>query len=219
MWHYECSNAQCVRQRIFEDTVEPMGLQHCRSTCNFTVGAVDIWPLPTGTIQTSSAEIHWSQINSNAVQFRAVNVNSGNDFWEVNQQRFLRQIRAKMPNDSLPLGNAEAYAVQIDIVVESNDVKLYIQVDEAYTLSVNLADGAIVARIESTTIFGARHALESLAQLFIYDDVTDRLLVRHEITFSDAPVYRHRGASLDTARNFFSVDSIKRLIGKWKSQS
>lgn len=189
-----------------------MGLQQCRSTCNHTNG-VDLWPMPTGTVETNSA-IRLSQINSNGLRFRAINVNSGNDFWEVNQERLLRQIRAKMPNDSIPLGNAEAYSVQIDIIAESNDVKLYIQVDETYTLSVNLVSGDIVARIQSKTVFGARHALESLAQLIIYDDVTDRLFIRHEIQFSDGPVYHHRGVSLDTSRNYFSVENIKRLIGK-----
>lgn len=213
MWHYECTNSQCVKQRIGEDTVEPIGLSQCRATCRHVAGGIDLWPLPTGTVETNS-DIRWSQINSNAIRFRSVNVNSGSDFWEVNQERFLRQIRAKMPNDSLALDNAEAYNVQIDIIVESNDVKLYIQVDETYELSVNLVSGNIVARIESNTIFGARHALESLAQLVIYDDVTDRLLVRHEIRFSDGPVYRHRGVSLDTSRNYFSVENIKRLIGK-----
>lgn len=212
MWYYECTNSQCVKQLIREDIAEPMGLQQCRSTCNHT-GGLDLWPLPTGTVETNAA-ISLSQINSNALRFRSVNVNSGSDFWEVNQERLLRQIRAKMPNDTIPNGNAEVYSVQIDIIVESNDVKLYIQVDETYTLSVNLVGGDIVARIESNTIFGARHALESLAQLIIYDDVTNRLLVRHEIRFSDGPVYHHRGVSLDTSRNYFSVENIKRLIGK-----
>ena len=31
---------------------------------------------------------------------------------------------------------------------------------------------------------------------------------------SDGPVYPHRGISLDTARNYITVESIKRTIGK-----
>lgn len=213
MWHYECRSSQCVKQLITDDTTEPMGLLHCRTTCNHTE-SVDLWPIPTGTIETNSA-VRLSQINSNSLQFRAVNVNSGNDFWIENEQRFLKQILAKLPNDAMLLDNSEAHSVYIDIQVESSDIKLYIQVDETYTLSVNLISGDIVARIESNTIFGARHAIESLAQLIIYDDLTDRLLIRHEVRFNDGPVYYHRGVSLDTNRNYFSVENIKRLIGEF----
>lgn len=201
-----------MKQLIQEETVDPIGLNQCRATCNHTDG-VDVWPMPTGTTDTYGM-VRLTQINSNAMHFRTVNVITGNDFWEVNQQRLYQQIRAKWANNTEPLGNANAHVTNIDIVVASNDLQLKVNVDETYTLSVNLVENAIVARIEANTIFGARHAIESLAQLIIYDDVTDRLMIRHEIRFSDGPAYHHRGVLLDTSRNYFKVDTIKRLIGK-----
>lgn len=197
---------------ILEETVDPIGLHHCRATCNHTNG-IDIWPIPTGDTETYGL-VRLTQINSNNLHIRTVNLNTGNDFWEVNQQRLYQQVRAKWSNNTEPFGNANGHSIFIDINVASNDMQLKVNVDETYTLSVNLVGNDIIARIEANTIFGARHAIDSLAQLIIYDDVTDRLLIRHEITFSDGPAYHHRGISLDTSRNFFTVDTLKRLLGK-----
>ena len=38
--------------------------------------------------------------------------------------------------------------------------------------------------------------------------------MRQVTEISDGPVYPHRGISLDTARNYVTVENIKRTIGK-----
>ena len=68
------------------------------------------------------------------------------------------------------------------------------------------------AKIQSPTFFGSRHALETLGQLITYDDVSGDLVVISSANITDAPAYPYRSVVLDTARNFFSVASIKRTL-------
>lgn len=55
--------------------------------------------------------------------------------------------------------------------------------DESYMLKVqpffhgNDNANRINVTIRANTFFGARHALETLTQLFVYDDIRDHLLV------------------------------------------
>lgn len=72
--------------------------------------------------------------------------------------------------------------------------------------------------MSAETVYGARHGLESFSQL-IAADIPDNV-DEHKCTLrivsgakvKDHPVYKHRGLLLDTARNFFSTDDIKRTI-------
>ena len=66
--------------------------------------------------------------------------------------------------------------------------------------------------ITASTYFGARHGLETLIQLIAYDDDTGSLATVARASVHDKPTYPYRGIMLDTARNFYSVDSIKRII-------
>ena len=68
------------------------------------------------------------------------------------------------------------------------------------------------ARIASPTFFGARHGLETLGQLIAYDDVSGDLMIVSSANITDVPAYPYRSLVLDTARNFFSVESIKRTL-------
>lgn len=69
--------------------------------------------------------------------------------------------------------------------------------------------------INSDTIFGARHGLETLLQLVAPYRVHGRrlgLVMVANAQIRDKPFYRHRGLLLDTARNFLPVDVIKKQL-------
>lgn len=104
-----------------------------------------------------------------------------------------------------------------------------------------LADHKDRLQIEITakSFYGARHGLSTLQQLIWYDDEEDMLRILNKAHIKDAPKFRYiklknylpssyrltlnafmkkknsyRGLMLDTSRNYFTVDSIKRaLIG------
>lgn len=157
----------------------------------------------------TGGRVQFADIQPTQLHFRSVNIQPSSDFWQINQQRFGQQINAKVPDLNLTFFGV---SVQIDINVRSAEDRLLVGTNETYSVRITKDENLIVL-IEAETIFGARHGLESVAQLIVYDDVQQRLLMRYGVEFSDGPAYGHRGVSLDTARNYFHVDSIKRMIG------
>ena len=66
-----------------------------------------------------------------------------------------------------------------------------------------------VRRIAATNYYGARHALETLFQLVVWDEVEGNFIILDRADISDWPEFPHRGISVDTARNFIPVENIK----------
>lgn len=98
--------------------------------------------------------------------------------------------------------------------IQSDNAALNQHTDEHYHMEAYENTGVVIVKIRAETIFGARHALETLAQLIIYDNIRNELQVVSDFEIEDRPVFAHRGFLLDTSRNYFPVDSIKRTIGK-----
>lgn len=63
--------------------------------------------------------------------------------------------------------------------------------------------------IEAANFFGARHGLETLSQLVIYDDLRGQLQIASDVFISDAPVYPYRGVLVDTSRNYITVKVLE----------
>lgn len=70
----------------------------------------------------------------------------------------------------------------------------------------------VTVRINSSTIFGVRHGLETFGQLMTADRCNAGLLLVKAARIEDRPIYRHRGLLLDTARNFIPLNDIKRTL-------
>lgn len=85
-------------------------------------------------------------------------------------------------------------------------------------LKFSIAEGNVVVHVSAETMYGARHALESFSQL-VAGDIPDSI-EEHKCTLrivsgakvKDHPVFKHRGFLLDTSRNFFPIEDIKRTI-------
>jgi hexosaminidase len=83
---------------------------------------------------------------------------------------------------------------------------------ENYEIQIESGDGEINIKIISDTFFGFRHSLETLSQLIVYDNIENNYKILSSCTIQDNAQFKHRGLTLDTSRNFFSVESIKRTI-------
>lgn len=70
----------------------------------------------------------------------------------------------------------------------------------------------MTATIKAQNFYGTRHAFETLSQLIIYDEVKNEILIVSGCEITDEPKFKHRGISLDTSRNFYPVEVIKRTI-------
>ncbi|KZC13638.1 Chitooligosaccharidolytic beta-N-acetylglucosaminidase [Dufourea novaeangliae] len=97
--------------------------------------------------------------------------------------------------------------------LENSNVKLTIDTDESYTLAVTQVDKAVLnATITAKSYFGARHGVETLSQLIVFDDLRNQIQIPSEVSISDRPVYPYRGVLLDTSRNFIDKSTILRTI-------
>lgn len=74
------------------------------------------------------------------------------------------------------------------------------------------SDGNVHALITATNFYGARNGLETLSQLIVYDNIRNEILIVGSVEITDEPKYPYRGLLMDTARNFFSLESIKRTL-------
>ncbi|XP_018025934.1 chitooligosaccharidolytic beta-N-acetylglucosaminidase [Hyalella azteca] len=86
--------------------------------------------------------------------------------------------------------------------------------DEKYALVVttDLCSQTSTANITAKTFFGARHGLETLAQLIDYEEIEKKLMIVNSADIKDEPAFPYRGLMLDTSRNFITVEAIKRTI-------
>lgn len=81
-----------------------------------------------------------------------------------------------------------------------------------------ITEGQITVYIIGETVYGVRHALETLTQLVAPEksnysnEKKCGLQIVTGARIRDRPVYRHRGLLLDTSRHFIPMTDIKRTI-------
>jgi hexosaminidase len=83
--------------------------------------------------------------------------------------------------------------------------KLEFTEDESYSLTVSSDQ----ITINSTTDFGAFHALETLYQLV---EIADEEYIVNSCKITDKPRFAYRGLMLDVSRHFLNVDDVKKQI-------
>lgn len=87
------------------------------------------------------------------------------------------------------------------------------------------AVNSVTVNIRAETVYGARHGLETLSQLVARVPAPlggggrghssprkHMLIMATNVRLSDAPIFRHRGLMLDTARNFLPLYAMKRTL-------
>lgn len=96
----------------------------------------------------------------------------------------------------------------IQVQVTTDNMTLGLDTDESYQLTVFYTGFVTVV---ASTAYGAVRGLETLSQLVDYDPPSGNFYAMvGEIT--DVPVFRHRGALLDTSRHFLPLSSIIAFI-------
>lgn len=209
MWTWVCANSRCEKQEKPRGTTESVSLE----TCNMLCGSTQFWPQPTGPMHLSSIYVtfHMQQL-----RFEIAAQDEQRSLLEQAYNIFKSNIQALIGDDQ------EAWSIKADInkfiikvlVSSATHKTLNLNTDESYNLTVYPMDGDLVATIRSKSYFGARHGLETLSQLIWSDDTSDGVILKtlKGATIQDAPVFPYRGLMLDTARQFFSVDSLKRVL-------
>ncbi|RZC38328.1 beta-N-acetylglucosaminidase NAG2, partial [Asbolus verrucosus] len=209
VWKCDATNELCTRLpsqgNSNSETLYP-SLEVCRLICG-KYGS--LWPQPTISTKISD-ELFMFPLSVIKFEF---SIKDGE----------AKEILQGMPNIFLQLLSLEDTSncpqttnkVTIHITVNSDNISLDWSTNETYSLEVKTEGNQNSVQIISNTIYGARHALETLSQLTEFyprNDGSTCLAMVDEVLIVDAPVYPHRGLLLDTARNFISVTSIKKHI-------
>ncbi|XP_052754679.1 chitooligosaccharidolytic beta-N-acetylglucosaminidase [Galleria mellonella] len=206
-WRWSCDNGKCVKVRNAGDSSDPaLSLEACKMFCN-EYGL--LWPRPTGDIDLGN---FLSKINMDHIKINTLSRGATDDLMEAATKRFQKQISLAAPKGATL--KLTGKSVSINLINEQPNLREFsLDMDEGYDLRIAAAaKDQINATVTARTFFGLRHGLETLSQLFVYDDLRDHMLLVRDVNISDKPVYPYRGILLDTARNYYSVDSIKRTI-------
>ncbi|CAB3360961.1 Hypothetical predicted protein [Cloeon dipterum] len=215
-WVWWCHQGNCARTGR-DEAVALIGSRfdshdECSLLCSQSAGP--LWPKPTGQVTLKNS---LRLINANAITFISIQAS----LLEQMQNVFRETVNlmacdrpTSCPAQEEPTGDT----LEVKITVEDPTIgHLEWGTDESYSLKMDSGTtegGAVTAEIRAATVFGARHGLETLAQLMTKggsDSGFFYLLSGAEIV-NDKPAFTHRGISLDTARHFISLPAIKRTL-------
>lgn len=212
IYGYECQHNRCVKVELNENNFnKAIGLPVCRMFCDEAIGT--LWPKPSGKVKI---EQKLMRINRNDIHFNLPSIGKQSKLWDGNKERFMNMLEAKIPNVRVIQDGGYKLVINVNLEESINEEpKLTLDTDESYVLKISgSSESGVQADINANNFFGARYAMETLAQLIVYDDIRRELQMLASAEIHDAPAYKWRGLLLDTSRNFFSVKSIKRTLGK-----
>ncbi|KRT85799.1 glycoside hydrolase, partial [Oryctes borbonicus] len=206
-WRWECFNGHCNKLRMVDGNQSvALSLPACRLFCSKYAA---LWPKPTGEIMIGN---YLAKLNVNSIDVLSYPAESRiADRIRSAGTRFKDLIDKIEPRGNRMSGG-KSLVVTLQIA-QTNVTRLALNISEAYVLKVEeTMDGRMNATITAENYFGARHGLETLAQLVIYDDIRDEFQIVRDAYITDKPQYTYRGILLDTSRNYISVDTIKRTL-------
>lgn len=175
-------------------------------------GSTQLWPQPTGPVQLGS---HHISFYLHQVRFETSAQEEDRELLQQAYSIFKSNIQGTVGDEVDAWATTDIREFIIKVLVTSFDHKtLHLHTDESYNLTVRPIDKDLVAVIRAKTYFGARHGLETLSQLIWRDETSNGVVLKvlKGATIRDAPKFPYRGILVDTARNFFSVPSLKRVL-------
>ncbi|TRY67678.1 hypothetical protein TCAL_02945 [Tigriopus californicus] len=207
-WKYKCDEyRRCVRTGL-KTSDSDLGMAECQLTCDdFAM----LWPHPKSaqmgkTVSTvDPTKISFQKIQYNRTYIPMIDMIEENI---IEQTRWM-ELKA---NGEAPSPSVNEIQINYFGGVPSKKPKIARDTKEAYTLRVSKVGSIIIANITSTEYFGARHAIETLFQLIEFDEVKNSFIILDDVEIEDEPEFTHRGISVDTSRNFISVEVLKRII-------
>ena len=191
-----------------------MGLYECKLTCEQDSL---FWPKPRELRKIGNgAEVITFDpdkiVLGNGIHFSLV---SNGALLRNNLVEQVDWLYKKKPK-SIQVSNPSETKVRVNVFMREHSQKAQIRknTNETYALKIEYDSGSDTVQVEinADNYFGVRHGLESLFQAMEFDDVKNQFIILSGIQIRDYPEFKHRGVSLDTSRNFITVDVIKRII-------
>ncbi|XP_076265275.1 beta-hexosaminidase 2 [Rhynchophorus ferrugineus] len=198
-WAWKCDGGGCERTSSLGDGLtvdEYPSLELCRLVCGSSGG---VWPIPSV----------YSVLNKELLYLDVANITFNIKTNDDASKAFLTDVLSYFKDSVGPASsNCSETVTSLSINVEARSESLNLNWDTNETYTLNGQGSSIT--IVGETVFGVRHGLETLLQLIVKDGACFVSISSYVI--SDKPFYKHRGLLLDTARNYLSVDMIKRNI-------
>jgi len=197
-WTCEPATSFCSRQLLTEGASRQTEAQ-CRLSC---APATLLWPSPTSATFGNGGSMAFDPTNFiTEVQGTA----------QIEQMLMNTVARHTAFLASQGTAADPAMRVVVRVSVQGDSLELPTE-SEAYTLGIIIEDGSLVVNVVADTYFGARHGVETLFQLAVWDPDSSSFLLPTEVQIEDSPHFPHRGVMLDTARNFIPIPDILKLI-------
>ncbi|XP_011685560.1 PREDICTED: probable beta-hexosaminidase fdl isoform X2 [Wasmannia auropunctata] len=208
-WSWACVANRCERRAVRSSRTS---LATCTAHCGGNTRL--LWPRPTENIVLGddSVILHLQQI-----EFVTVNTSDQEtkDLLEHAKDVFIGNIRSlvKVLNAKSRSG-INSFIVYLN-AGNARGTTLTLDTDESYKLELAPKGKILEARIVARSYFGVRHGLETLSQLIWWDEAAGKqgaLRVLTRASIEDKPAFSYRGLLVDTGRQFFPVEELKRVI-------
>jgi hexosaminidase len=195
-----------------------------------------LWPAPRGTYQSGKAVLPLSE-SFDITLSDSLNAKAGEDLRQAvstakvhvandklgplivgrgsSDRPAVQKASQKLSKLELSLGNRSCNHVTAVIAQEVN--QLIENRDESYTLSIP-GDSSGIATLSACTALGLYRGIQTFTQL-VYtlpcekgSSAMERYIRNAPIYIEDSPAFPLRGLMMDTSRNFYPIDSLKRHI-------
>lgn len=226
--YYNCNNNKCQLKTKTNQKEqiqnEDLSLSHCLLIC----GEGQIWPYPSNKpiINNQIKQINIKKDKLNILYLK--NNEKLNQLFEIYFETFYNSINNLIPKQHTQNNkdnkdsknkdnkNNDYYELQINLQIENiNEINLSLTTDESYSITTNVINEnkIVQVNIQSKNYFGARHGLETLSQLIVWDDLLSSLIIASDVQINDdQPSFKYRGVMLDLSRHFLPIEVIERTI-------
>lgn len=163
--------------------------------------------MPSGECSLSHERVHFDpwKVRFNVVAPNAVTTQF---LRETNRIFVSNLLKECIRNCTLGDSSKE---ILVKATVTASSLVLDWKTDESYMMVVRSTETATFVDIKAETVYGARHAFETLSNL-VTGSHSNGLLLVSAARVGDAPAYPHRGLLLDTARNFVPLRQIRSTL-------
>ncbi|KAK6630761.1 hypothetical protein RUM44_002930 [Polyplax serrata] len=216
-WTWSCINGSCLRSSTPYDK-NGTSLNICRMLCG-KYGS--LWPIPTGKAVLGNGFYYF---HSSKIKFDYSKVagEAAKNYLTKVSTIFQSKLDKTCGDECIFIPRTE---INITFNVMLPQMTLNWNTDESYTLDISKSEfssdgnNIVDVKIKSKSVYGARHALETLTQLTtLYTpfpcngQTNSTLVIVSSAQLTDSPAYSHRGLVLDTARHYIPVKSIYKTL-------
>ncbi|OXU27126.1 hypothetical protein TSAR_012992, partial [Trichomalopsis sarcophagae] len=208
-WSWACVAGRCERRSVRSSRIS---LATCTAMCGGNSRL--LWPKPSGRVDlgTDHLVFHWQQVELSTVNTSNQDVR---DLLEQAKDVFMGNLRSlvRAPN-AKSRSAVDSFVIYLSAGA-AQDARLTLDTDESYHLQVLTKGKHLEVRIIGKSYYGVRHGLETFSQMIWWDEACGKqgcLRVLSQASVEDKPAFAYRGLLVDTGRQFFSLEQLKRVI-------